>query len=45
MNKNKKIIIGVIILLLIIIIGVVVVYKLIENDVTNRENKSRSREY
>lgn len=38
MNKNKKIIIGVIILLLIIIIGVVVVYKLIENDVTNREN-------
>lgn len=38
MNKNKKTIIGVIILLVFIIIGVVVVYKLIENDVTNREN-------
>lgn len=35
---NKKIIIGVIVALLIIAIGVVVVYKLIERDVTNRED-------
>jgi hypothetical protein len=38
MNKNRKIIIGVIIALLIIVIGVVAVYKLIENNVMNREN-------
>ena len=37
MKKNKKIILGMLTILLIIIIGIVVVYKLIENDVTNRE--------
>ena len=37
MKKNKKIILEIIIILLIIIIGIVVAYKLIENDVTNRE--------
>ncbi len=37
MSKNKKIIIRVIIVLLIII-GIVVAYKLIENNVTNRED-------
>lgn len=35
---NKKTIIGVIVTLLIIVIGIVVVYKLIERDVTNRED-------
>lgn len=35
---SKKIIVGIIIALLIIVIGVVVVYKLIENNVMNREN-------
>lgn len=38
MSKNKKIIVGVIIVLLIIVIGIVVAYKLIENNVMNREN-------
>ena len=38
MKKNKKIILGILITLLIIIIGIVVAYKLIENDVTNRED-------
>ena len=38
MKKNKKIILGILIILLIIIIGIVVAYKLIENDVTNRED-------
>ncbi len=38
MNKNKKIIVGVLITALIIVIGIVVVYKLIENSVTNRED-------
>lgn len=38
MKKNKKIIIGILIVVLIIVIGVVVVYKLVENNVTNREN-------
>lgn len=38
MNKSKKIIIGVTIVLLIIIIGIVVAYKLIESNVTNRED-------
>lgn len=38
MNKNKKIIIGVIIVLLLIVIGVVIAYKLIENNVMNRED-------
>ena len=37
MKKNKKIILGMLTILLIIIIGIVVAYKLIENDVTNRE--------
>lgn len=37
MNKNKKVIIGILIVL-IIVIGLVVVYKLIEKSVTNREN-------
>ncbi len=38
MKKNKKIIIGILITILIIVIGIVVAYKLIENNVTNREN-------
>lgn len=38
MNKNIKIIIGILIIVLIIVIGIVVVYKLIENSVTNRED-------
>ncbi len=38
MNRNKKIIIGILILVLIIVIGVVIAYKLIENNVTNRED-------
>ena len=37
MNKNKKVIIGILIVL-IIVIGLVVVYKVIEKSVTNREN-------
>lgn len=37
MNKNKKVIIGILIVL-IIAIGLVVVYKVIEKSVTNREN-------
>ena len=36
MSKNKKVIIGILIAVLIVAIGVVVVYKLIENSVTNR---------
>lgn len=36
MNRNKKVIIGILIAVLIIIIGIVVAYKLIENNVTNR---------
>lgn len=35
---NKKMIIGIIIVLLIIVIEVVIAYKLIENNVTNRED-------
>ncbi len=38
MSKNKKVIIGILIAVLIIVIGVVVAYKLIENNVTNRED-------
>ena len=38
MKKNKKIILGILTILLIIIIGIVVAYKLIENDVINRED-------
>lgn len=38
MNKNKKITIVSLIVVLIIAVGVVIVYKLIENSVTNREN-------
>lgn len=38
MSKNKKVIIGILIAVLIVAIGVVVVYKLIENSVTNRED-------
>lgn len=38
MSKNKKIIIGILIAILVVVIGVVVVYKLIENSVTNRED-------
>lgn len=38
MSKNKKVIIGILIAVLIVSIGVVVVYKLIENSVTNRED-------
>ena len=38
MNKNKKIIIGSLIVVLIIVICVVVAYKVIENNVTNRED-------
>lgn len=38
MKKNKKIILGILIILLIIIIGIVVAYKLIENDITNRDD-------
>ena len=38
MKKNKKIILGILTILLIIIIGIVIAYKLIENDVTNRED-------
>ena len=34
-NKNKKIIIAILIVL-IVVIGIVVVYKVIENSVTNR---------
>lgn len=36
MSKNKKVIIGILIAVLIVAIEVVVVYKLIENSVTNR---------
>ncbi len=38
MKKNKKIIIGILITILIMVIGIVVAFKLIEGDVTNREN-------
>lgn len=38
MSKNKKIIIGILIAILVVVIGGVVVYKLIENSVTNRED-------
>ena len=38
MSKNKKIVIGILIAVVIIVIGLVVVYKLIENSVTNRED-------
>lgn len=38
MSKNKKVIIGILIAVLMVAIGVVVVYKLIENSVTNRED-------
>ena len=38
MKKNKKIILGILTILLIIIIGIVVAYKLIENDVINRDD-------
>ena len=38
MSKNKKVVIRILIVVLIIIIGVVVAYKLIENNVTNRED-------
>ncbi len=37
MSKNKRIIVRVRIVLLIIVIGIVVAYKLMENNVTNRE--------
>lgn len=36
MSKNKKMIIGILIAVLIIVIGIVVVYKVIEKNVTNR---------
>lgn len=36
--KNKKIIAGILIVVLIIVVGVVVAYKLIENNVTGRED-------
>ena len=38
MSKNKKIVIGILIAILIIVIGIVGAYKLIENNVINREN-------
>ena len=38
MSKNKKIIIGILIAILVVVIGVVIVYKLIGNSVTNRED-------
>lgn len=38
MSKNKKTIIGILIVVLIIAVGGVVAYKLIANNVTNREN-------
>ncbi len=38
MSKNKKVVIGILSVVLLIVIGVVVVYKLIENNVTNRED-------
>lgn len=36
MGKNKKVIVGILIVLLIIVVGIAVVYKLIENNVTDR---------
>ena len=38
MSKNKKVVIGILSAVLLIVIGVVVAYKLIENNVTNRED-------
>lgn len=38
MSKNKKIIIGILIAILVVVIGGIVVYKLIENSVTNKED-------
>ncbi len=38
MSKNKKVIIGILIAVLIIVIGIVVAYKVIESNVTNRED-------
>ena len=38
MSKNKKVIIGILIAVLIIVIGIVVVYKVIEKNVTDRED-------
>lgn len=38
MNKNKRIIIEILIVIAIIAIGIVIAYKLIENNVINREN-------
>lgn len=38
MSKNRKVIIGSLIAVLIIVMGVVIVYKLIEKSVTNRED-------
>ncbi len=38
MSKNKKVIIGILIAVLIIVIGIVVVYKVVEKNVTDRED-------
>lgn len=38
MSKNKKVFIVILIAVLIIVIGIVVVYKVIEKSVTDREN-------